>query len=82
MLKQLSELGALRVLIEGGPTLATAYLRAGAVDELVLYLAPTLLGAGPAVVGDLGIGSLSGAWALRTREVTRLGTDIRLTADI
>lgn len=82
VLRQLGDLGALRVLIEGGPRIATAYLRAGAVDELVLYLAPTLLGAGPACVGDLGVGSLAGAWPLRTRGVTQLGPDIRLTADI
>ena len=43
------------VWLEGGPTLAAAFLRAGLVDEVVAYLAPALLGSGPAAVGDLGI---------------------------
>ena len=43
------------VLLEGGPTLAAAFLRAGLVDEVVAYVAPVLLGSGRAAVGDLGI---------------------------
>ena len=39
------------VLLEGGPTLAAAFLRAGLVDEVVAYVAPVLLGAGPASRG-------------------------------
>jgi crotonobetainyl-CoA:carnitine CoA-transferase CaiB-like acyl-CoA transferase len=34
------------VFLEGGPTLAAAFLRAGLVDEIVAYVAPLLLGAG------------------------------------
>ena len=44
--------------VEGGPTVAAAFLRAGAVDELVTYLAPAVLGAGPPAVGDVGVGDL------------------------
>src|SRR5262249_9654773 len=39
--------GCRRVLLEGGPTLAGAFLREGLVDEVVGYIAPKLLGAGP-----------------------------------
>lgn len=49
------------VLLEGGPTLAAAFLRAGCVDEIVAYVAPVLLGAGPASVADLGITTIAGA---------------------
>ena len=43
------------VFLEGGPTLAAAFLRAGLVDEIVTYVAPMLLGAGRNAVADLGI---------------------------
>ena len=39
------------VFLEGGPTLAAAFLRAGLVDEVVAYVAPMLLGAGRSAVG-------------------------------
>ena len=41
-------------LLEGGPTLATAFLAAGLVDKLLLFVAPVLGGEGPQVLGDLG----------------------------
>ncbi|NAZ83340.1 bifunctional diaminohydroxyphosphoribosylaminopyrimidine deaminase/5-amino-6-(5-phosphoribosylamino)uracil reductase RibD, partial [Kineococcus sp. R8] len=46
------------VLLEGGPTVAAAFWRAGLVDEVVCYLAPALLGAGAPAVGDLGVGAM------------------------
>jgi diaminohydroxyphosphoribosylaminopyrimidine deaminase/5-amino-6-(5-phosphoribosylamino)uracil reductase len=44
--------GVKSLLLEGGPTLATAFLAAGLVDKLLLFVAPTLAGAGPHVLGD------------------------------
>jgi diaminohydroxyphosphoribosylaminopyrimidine deaminase/5-amino-6-(5-phosphoribosylamino)uracil reductase len=66
------------VLLEGGPTLAAAFLRDGLVDEVVVHLAPTLLGAGPPLVGDLGIGTITGALSLEVVDVTPLGGDVQL----
>ncbi|CAM3233042.1 bifunctional diaminohydroxyphosphoribosylaminopyrimidine deaminase/5-amino-6-(5-phosphoribosylamino)uracil reductase RibD [Nocardioides dubius] len=60
------------VFLEGGPTLAAAFLRAGLVDEIVVYLAPMLLGAGRNVVGDLGIGTIADAVHLEVSDVTVL----------
>lgn len=69
------------VLVEGGPTLATSFLRAGLVDEVHAYLAPVLLGAGPAVVGDLGIGAIDAALRLHPRQIHRLGDDVLVVAE-
>ncbi|WP_084103719.1 bifunctional diaminohydroxyphosphoribosylaminopyrimidine deaminase/5-amino-6-(5-phosphoribosylamino)uracil reductase RibD [Demequina sp. NBRC 110056] len=68
------------LIVEGGPTLLSAFLRAGLVDELNAYIAPALLGAGPSVVDDLGIGTM--ADSLRGQAVTseRLGADTLVTA--
>jgi diaminohydroxyphosphoribosylaminopyrimidine deaminase/5-amino-6-(5-phosphoribosylamino)uracil reductase len=52
-LRALAAEGVKSVLLEGGPTLATAFLAAGLVDKLLLFVAPVLAGAGPHVLGDL-----------------------------
>ena len=45
--------GVQSLLLEGGPTLATAFLAEGLVDKLLLFVAPTIAGAGPRAFGDL-----------------------------
>ena len=79
VLATLWERGIRRVLIEGGPTITSAFLRAGLVDRAVAYLAPALLGAGPTAVSDLGITSIDQIARFAITDVVRLGPDIRLT---
>ena len=79
-LKALVDRGVRHVLLEGGPTLAGAFLEARCVDEVIAYLAPTLLGAGPAALGDAGIGTLAEAAALDIESVSRLGPDLKVIA--
>jgi diaminohydroxyphosphoribosylaminopyrimidine deaminase/5-amino-6-(5-phosphoribosylamino)uracil reductase len=45
--------GVQSLLLEGGPTLATAFLEAGLVDKLLVFVAPTLSGDGPRLLGEL-----------------------------
>ena len=78
LLAELFDRDVRRVLLEGGPTLAAAFLRAGLVDEAVVHLAPKLLGAGPGLVGDLGISAITGALQFETVEVTLVGGDVQL----
>jgi len=66
------------VLLEGGPTLAAAFLRAGLVDRVVWYLAPKILGSGVPAVGDLGIPGIASAMLLEVTGITRVGQDVRL----
>jgi diaminohydroxyphosphoribosylaminopyrimidine deaminase/5-amino-6-(5-phosphoribosylamino)uracil reductase len=77
-LKALYDRGVRHVLVEGGPTLAGAFVEARCVDEVVAYLAPTLLGAGPAALGDAGFATLTDALMLEIESVTRLGEDIKV----
>ncbi|WP_240341149.1 bifunctional diaminohydroxyphosphoribosylaminopyrimidine deaminase/5-amino-6-(5-phosphoribosylamino)uracil reductase RibD [Nocardioides sp. SYSU D00038] len=60
------------VLLEGGPTLAAAFVRAGLVDEVVAYVAPVLLGAGLSAVGELGITTITEALRPTVTDVTVL----------
>jgi diaminohydroxyphosphoribosylaminopyrimidine deaminase/5-amino-6-(5-phosphoribosylamino)uracil reductase len=75
--------GRRHVFLEGGPTLAAAFLTAGLIDEVVTYVAPMLLGAGTSAVGDLGIATIADAVHLQVTDVTTLGTgaetNVRLT---
>ncbi|WP_405622177.1 bifunctional diaminohydroxyphosphoribosylaminopyrimidine deaminase/5-amino-6-(5-phosphoribosylamino)uracil reductase RibD [Streptomyces sp. NBC_01511] len=80
LLAELHARGVRSVLLEGGPTLAGAFVAAGAVDQVVGYLAPVLLGAGPAALGDAGITTLTRALRLRMTETVRVGPDLRVTA--
>jgi diaminohydroxyphosphoribosylaminopyrimidine deaminase/5-amino-6-(5-phosphoribosylamino)uracil reductase len=74
ILRRLAALEINELLVECGPRLAGAFLRAELVDELVLYVAPHLLGPGAPpladVDGDLG--------AFEFRDVRRVGADLRL----
>ncbi len=66
------------VLLEGGPHLAAAFLDAGLIDEIVIYVAPLTLGAGkPALEGSL-VSTLSEAPRWELRDVKRIGDDVRL----
>jgi len=75
-LVELRAMGKQHVFLEGGATLAAAFLAAALVDEIVVYVAPLLLGAGLPAVADLGITSIADAFAPRVTDVTVLqGTD-------
>jgi diaminohydroxyphosphoribosylaminopyrimidine deaminase/5-amino-6-(5-phosphoribosylamino)uracil reductase len=76
----LYERGCRRVLLEGGPTLAGAYLRDALVDEVIGYIAPKLLGAGPSALAAAGIGTIAEAIDLDLTDVRRVGPDLRIDA--
>jgi diaminohydroxyphosphoribosylaminopyrimidine deaminase / 5-amino-6-(5-phosphoribosylamino)uracil reductase len=79
-LKALYDRGVRHLLLEGGPTLAGAFVEARCVDEVVAYLAPMLLGSGPVALADAGIGTLADAAMLDVESVSRLGEDVKLVA--
>ncbi|MCL2422534.1 MAG: bifunctional diaminohydroxyphosphoribosylaminopyrimidine deaminase/5-amino-6-(5-phosphoribosylamino)uracil reductase RibD [Micrococcales bacterium] len=78
VLAVLAEREVRHLLVEGGPTLTAAFLRAGLVDEVHAYLAPVMLGAGPCAVGDLQIATIGDALRLEVTATERLGPDIFL----
>ena len=74
-LRALASEGVQSLLLEGGPTLATAFLRAGLVDKLLLFVAPVLAGSGPHFLGDL-----SGALELLHLRTEPSGGDVLVEA--
>jgi diaminohydroxyphosphoribosylaminopyrimidine deaminase/5-amino-6-(5-phosphoribosylamino)uracil reductase len=67
------------VILEGGPTLAGAFIRAGLVDRILAYLAPTLLGGPITAIDDAGVSTISQARRWRFDGVETVGADVRLS---
>ena len=80
ILANLFSRGIRRLLVEGGPTLASAFVSAGLVDEYLAYLAPTLLGGDRGALGDIGVATIGGAKRLRIERIERLGEDVLVVA--
>lgn len=78
VLAQLYADGRRHLLVEGGPRLAAAFLDAGLVDEMLVYLAPLVLGAGRSAVEGGRLTTLAEATVSRLRDVLRLGPDLLL----
>ncbi len=70
------------LLLEGGPTLAGAFLRAGLVDKLLLFVAPKLVGGddAPPLFAGPAVTALADAIPLSSLEATTVGEDVLLTA--
>ena len=80
VLAALHDRGVVDVLLEGGPRLAGAFVAAHRVDRVLAYLAPALLGAGPAALADAGVGTIDAIARLQVDEVRRAGADILVDA--
>ena len=69
--------GLTRVMVEGGSTIAAAFLQAGLVDRLMWARGPQMLGGdGLAAVGALGLGAVDGAPKFRRIETIAVGDDV------
>lgn len=67
------------VLLEGGPTLAGAFLRAGAIDRILAYIAPILLGGPITAVDDVGVPNIARALRWRYDGMQQIGPDLLLS---
>lgn len=80
VLIELGNRGVNGVLVEGGARTIAAFVQAGLVDRYELFVAPVLLGSGPAWVDDALCTFLSDAPRLRISRVRRRGPDLQVTA--
>ena len=72
--------GCNEVLVESGAALAGAFWQAGLVDELLLYLAPMLLGEGAGLAQLPALQQLDGVPRLQLLDVAQVGADVRIRA--
>lgn len=83
MLRDLAERGTNELHVEAGFKLNGSFLREGLVDELLLYLAPKLLGAGAMGMANFGpLQALTEAIPLQWHDVQPVGDDLRVLARI
>ena len=68
------------ILVEAGATLSGALLRGGWVDRLIIYQAPKLLGDDARAMAAMNFSALTEAPEFETKEVTRIGADLRIIA--
>ena len=81
LMEELARRGVNELHVEGGFRLNGALLAAGLVDELLLYLAPCLIGDAARGMFDLpALQSLEGKRRLAVRDMRMLGTDLRVLA--
>ena len=67
------------VIVEGGPTVAGAFLRAGVIDRILAYVAPVLLGGPFSAVDDVGVAGIASALRWRYDDVERIGPDLLIS---
>jgi len=71
------------LLVEAGPRLGGEFLRRGLVDQVILYLAPDLLGNAARGMFDIpGLEAMADRRRLRFADARRIGRDLRLTLDV
>ncbi|WP_156760044.1 bifunctional diaminohydroxyphosphoribosylaminopyrimidine deaminase/5-amino-6-(5-phosphoribosylamino)uracil reductase RibD [Microbacterium karelineae] len=80
VLDDLAERGLHRVFVEGGPTLASAFLAHGLADRILAYIAPTLLGGPRSALADIGVGAIADQRRLEIETIERLGDDLLVVA--
>jgi diaminohydroxyphosphoribosylaminopyrimidine deaminase/5-amino-6-(5-phosphoribosylamino)uracil reductase len=79
LLKLCAERDFNQVFIESGSELGTALLKAGLIDELIIFQAASLLGSGLSFIGDLGATNIKGKMDFLIRDVAQFGNDLRIT---
>ncbi len=76
ILATLSDTGVRSLLVEGGSSVITSFIREKLADKIILFMAPLIIGTGTDAVGDIGTENLSEALRGKTASVSRLGEDI------
>lgn len=82
LLHYLSELQCNEILVEAGATLAGQFLQQGLVDELIIYVAPKLLGSSARPLFDMPLDTMAAQLGLHIHSMRAVGQDWRITATI
>jgi diaminohydroxyphosphoribosylaminopyrimidine deaminase/5-amino-6-(5-phosphoribosylamino)uracil reductase len=82
LLRELYQRERYLVLVEGGARLAASFVAGGHVDRVIAYFAPTLLGGGPGVIGDIGVTTISEAVRVSPLDLTYMDGDVRVVATV
>jgi len=76
LLQALGDREIISLLVEGGAGIATAFLKENLVDQLLMIVAPKIVGTGISAIGELGIEKMADALHFSYRKVSRQGDDL------
>ena len=80
LLQKLGDLEINELFVETGSELSGAFLSAGLVDELIIYMAPKLMGSDARAMFELPLQKMAESLPLHIKDIRQLGGDIRITA--
>ncbi|WP_323815126.1 bifunctional diaminohydroxyphosphoribosylaminopyrimidine deaminase/5-amino-6-(5-phosphoribosylamino)uracil reductase RibD [Cellvibrio sp. NN19] len=80
LLRELAQRQCNEVLVEAGATLSGSFLRRGLLDEIIMYMAPKLLGSNALPLFNLPLETMSASLALKIKDIRAVGRDWRITA--
>jgi diaminohydroxyphosphoribosylaminopyrimidine deaminase/5-amino-6-(5-phosphoribosylamino)uracil reductase len=80
LLDKLGEMEINELFVESGSELSGAFMRAGLVDELLVYVAPKLMGSDARSLFELPLQKMAESLPLHIKEIRQIGGDIRITA--
>ncbi|TQV74150.1 bifunctional diaminohydroxyphosphoribosylaminopyrimidine deaminase/5-amino-6-(5-phosphoribosylamino)uracil reductase RibD [Aliikangiella marina] len=82
LLEEMVKVGCNSVLLEAGHTLAGSFLKAGLIDELVVYMAPKLMGSTAMGLVSLDLDCMQDIVDLELTDLRKVGNDIRMTYQV
>jgi len=82
LLKTLGSMKITSLFVEGGSQVHDSFVRAGAVNQIIAYIAPKIIGGdrAPSPVGGLGFQDINESLQLKIDKVETIGPDIKITA--
>ena len=72
----MSKKNLISLLVEGGKSILTSFIKTGLADKLMIFVAPKLIGEGIDAIGDLSIHSMMDSTELKKTSYKKIGTDI------
>lgn len=82
MLRKIGELGFISLLVEGGASVITSFLKQGLADRLIVVCCPIIIGEGVSAVGNLDSRTIGDAFKLNNVSYMKLGPDIAVIGDL
>lgn len=82
LLKLLGEAGITSLFVEGGATVNASFLKEKAIQQVITYFAPKLIGGkdAPSLIGGEGFATMEEVVELEIKEVTRIGSDLKIVS--
>ena len=82
VLAELQIRGIKHLLVEGGPTIESNFVRLDLVDEYLVYLAPQIIGGSKTAIGSIDVASITDSKKLKFDEIKALGPDLLIRASV